>query len=100
MQPEALVVAYCHDQNGRLAGAASLVALRRADPQAVRQALADPEPVQVHPDADLSEITRAMADDNLLVLPVLDQDDHQIGVPTIDDALDAAITAEKRRMRG
>ena len=100
MQPEAIVVVYCHDYSGRLVGAASLVALLQADPQARMQALADPEPVHVHPDADLTEITRAMADYNLLVLPVLDHDDHQIGVLTIDDILEAAITPEKRRMRG
>ena len=40
-----------------------------------------------------------MADYNLLVLPVLDRDDHQIGVLTIDDILEAAITPEQRRMR-
>jgi Mg/Co/Ni transporter MgtE len=100
MQPEAIVVVYCHDYSGRLVGAVSRVALLQADPQALMQALADPEPVHVHPDADLTEITRAMADYNLLVLPVLDHDDHQIGVPTIDDILEAAITPEKRRMRG
>jgi CBS domain-containing protein len=97
MQPEAIVVAYCHDENQRLVGAVSVVALLQADPQAVMHALADPEPVHVHPDADLSEITRAMADYNLLVLPVLDHDDHQIGVLTIDDILEAAIAPERRR---
>ena len=53
-------------------------------------ALADPNPVHVHADADADadEITRAMADYNLLVLPVLDRDDHQIGVLTIDDTLE------------
>jgi CBS domain-containing protein len=100
MQPEAIVVAYCHDPNHRLAGAVSLVALCQSDPQATMAVLADPEPVHVHPDADLTEITRAMADYNLLVLPVLDGDDRLIGVLTVDDVLEAAITPEQRRMRG
>ena len=50
------------------------------------QVLADPEPVHVHPDADLTEITLAMAGYNLLVL-------------TIDDVLEAAVSPEQRRMR-
>jgi len=100
MQPEAIVVAYCHDQNQRLVGAVSLVALLQSDPQVTMQHLADPEPVHVHPDADLTEITRAMADYNLLVLPVLDSDDQLIGVLTFDDVLEAAIAPEHRRMRG
>jgi Mg/Co/Ni transporter MgtE len=61
--------------------------------------LADPHPVHVHPDADLPEITGAMSDYNLLVLPVLDHDDHLIGVLTIDDILEATIPPEWRRRR-
>jgi len=99
MQPEALVVAYSHDQNNHLVGAVGLVALLQADPQMTMQVLADPEPVHVHPDADLTEITLAMADYNLFVLPVLDSEDRLIGVLTIDDILEAAITPEQRRMR-
>ena len=62
------------------------------------QALADPNPVHVHTDADvdIDEITRAMADDNPLVLPVLDRDDHLIGVLIIDDTLEATIAPERR----
>ena len=99
MQPEALVVAYSHDENQRLVGAVSLVALLQSDPYATMQVLADPEPVHVHPDADLTEITLAMAGYDLLVLPVLDRDDKLIAVLTIDDIRAAAISPEQRRMR-
>ena len=97
MQPEALVVAFCHDQDQRLAGAISLVALVQSAPATTMETLAEPNPVHVHADADINEVTRAMADYNLLVLPVLDRDDHQIGVLTIDDILEAAIAPERRR---
>ena len=60
-------------------------------PATTMETLAEPNPVHVHADADLPEITRAMADDNLLVMPVLDPDDRQIGVLTIDDILEATI---------
>jgi len=97
MQPEAIVVACCHDRDQRLAGAVSLVALVQSAPASTMEALAEPDPVHVHGDADIDEITRAMADYNLLVLPVLDRDDHQIGVLAIDDILEAAIAPEHRR---
>ena len=100
MQPEAIVVSFAHDANQRLAGAVSLVALLQADPTLTIEALADPHPVHVHADADLAEITRAMADYNLLVLPVLDHDHRQIGVLTIDDILEAATAPERRRRQG
>ena len=93
------MVAHSHDENQRLVGAVSLVALLQSDPQTTMQVLADPEPVHVHPDADLTEITLAMAGHNLLVLPVLDRDDKLIAVLTIDDVLAAAISSEQRRMR-
>lgn len=100
MQHEAIVVVFCHDENQRVVGAVSLVALVQGDPLATLADLAEPDPVHVHPDADLNEITFAMADYNLLILPVLDQDDHLIGVLTSDDILEAAIAPEWRRRRG
>jgi Mg/Co/Ni transporter MgtE len=100
MQHEAIVVVFCHDEDRRVVGAVSLVALVQGDPLAALADLAEPDPVHVHPDADLNEITFAMADYNLLILPVLDQNDHLIGVLTSDDILEAAIAPEWRRRRG
>ena len=100
MQPEAIVVVFCHDEHNALTGAVSLVALVQADSTATLAELAEPAPVHVHPDADVNEITLAMADYNLLILPVLDHDDHLLGVLTSDDILEAAIAPEWRRRRG
>ena len=100
MQPEAIVVVFCHDQHNALTGAVSLVTLIQAAPTATMAELAEPAPVHVHPDADVNEITLAMADYNLLILPVLDHDDHLLGVLTSDDILEAAIAPEWRRRRG
>jgi len=99
MQHEAIVVVFCHDEDRRVVGAVGLVALVQGDPGATLADLAEPDPVHVHPDADLNEVTFTMADYNLLVLPVLDQDDHLIGVLTSDDILEAAIAPEWRRRR-
>jgi hypothetical protein len=100
MQPEAIVVVFCHDADRALTGAVSLVALVQADPDATLANLAEPAPVHVHPHADIDEIALAMADYNLLVLPVVDQDYRLIGVLTSDDVLEAAIEPERRRRRG
>jgi Mg/Co/Ni transporter MgtE len=100
MQAEALVVTFSHDDDLRVLGAVSLITLVQADPTATMGDLADGPAVHVHPDADLPEITLAMADYNLLLLPVLDSGDHLIGVLTIDDILEATIPADWRRRRG
>lgn len=100
MQHEAIVVVFCHDENLRVTGAVGIISLVQGDPRATLADLAEPDPVHVHPDADLNEITMAMADFNLLILPVLNQDDHLIGVLTSDDILEAAIAPEWRRRRG
>jgi len=42
-------------------------------------------------DTDPLHITRLMADYNLLLLPVVDTDNHILGVITVDDALKTAI---------
>jgi len=64
------------NEDHRLAGAVSLVALLQSAPDVTMKTLADPNPVHVHLDADLPKVTGAMADYNLLVLLVLDHDDH------------------------
>jgi CBS domain-containing protein len=99
MQPEALVTVYCHDGQQELVGAVGLVALLQQAPTRALQDVVDPNPVHVHTDADLTQITLAMADYNLLTLPVLDNEDHLVGVLTVDDVLDACIPDEWRHMR-
>ena len=98
-QPEAIMVAFCHDEQRRLVGAVNLVALLQSDPRATLGAVADPHPVHVHADADLPEVTLAMADYNLIVLPVVDEHDRLIGVLTCDNVLEAAVADEWRRRR-
>ncbi len=97
LQPEALTTVFSLDERGRLRGAASLVALIQADPGTRLAELADPDPVRVHPDADLVDVTLLMTDYNLLNLPVVDEGDHPIGVITVDDALEATVPANWRR---
>jgi len=78
------VVAFCHDQDQQLAGAVSSSPWRKAPPTS---------PWRLWPIPTLSTSTPdAISAYNLLVLPVLDHDDdHLIGVLTIDDILEATI---------
>lgn len=97
LQPEALATVFALNDHGKLRGAASLVALVQADPDIALRVVADRDPVRVHPDADLIDITLLMTDYNLLNLPVVDDDDHLIGVITVDDVLESSVPRNWRR---
>jgi CBS domain-containing protein len=97
LQPEALTTVYSLNPRGKLRGAASLVALIQADSDALLRTVADSDPIRVHPDADLIDITLLMTDYNLLNLPVIDDDDHVIGVITVDDVLESSLPRNWRR---
>jgi CBS domain-containing protein len=97
LQPEALATVFSLNHRERLRGAASLVALIQADPDALLRTVADSNPIRVHPDADLIDITLLMTDYNLLNLPVVDDDDHVIGVITVDDVLESSLPRNWRR---
>ena len=96
-QPQALTGVFLVDQRGRLCGAVTLVAAVQANPEALLSALADTDPVRVLADADTLHVTRLMADYDLFLLPVVDADNHIIGVVTVDDALEAAIPENWRQ---
>ncbi|MGH3844790.1 MAG: magnesium transporter MgtE N-terminal domain-containing protein [Pseudonocardiaceae bacterium] len=96
LQPEALTTVFSLNPRSKLRGAASLVALIQADPHALLRTVADRDPIRVRPDADLIDITLLMTDYNLLNLPVVD-DDHIIGVITVDDVLESSVPRHWRR---
>jgi CBS domain-containing protein len=97
LQPEALTTIFSLDERGRLRGAASLVALVQADPDARLRDVADTDPIRVHPEADLIDVTLLMTDYNLLNLPVVDDGDQLLGVITVDDALESTVPRHWRR---
>jgi Mg/Co/Ni transporter MgtE len=97
LQPEALTTIFSLNDHGKLRGAASLVALLQANPTTRLRDVADRDPIRVHPDADLIDITLLMTDYNLLNLPVVDDDDHLLGVITVDDALESTVPRNWRR---
>jgi CBS domain-containing protein len=98
--PGALSTVYVHDTTDALSGAATIVALLRADPQAPLAKVAEEEPESVHTDADLPEVARTMTDYNLAALPVVDEQQQVVGVITVDDVLELTLPAGWRRRFG
>jgi Mg/Co/Ni transporter MgtE len=54
----------------------------------------------VRTDADLPEVARTMTDYNLMMLPVIDEDERVVGVVTVDDVLELTLPAGWRRRFG
>ncbi len=98
--PATLTTVYVRDEDGRLSGSVPVVGLLRNDPNAPLSAIAEHEPVSMHTDADLPEVARMMTDYNLVMLPVVDEDQRVVGVVTVDDVLEQTLPAGWRRRFG
>lgn len=96
---EALAVVFVSRQ-GRLVGAVGLLALVRADEGTPLSALVEGEPVALAAADGVEEVARSMADFNLVCAPVTDDDDHVIGVVTVDDVLEVLVPSGWRRRFG
>jgi CBS domain-containing protein len=98
--PGTLTSVYLVDERGALVGSVFLASLLRAESQTRLQELVEHEPVSVSTGADLPEVARLMADYNLVMLPVLDEDERLVGVVTVDDVLELTLPAGWRRRYG
>jgi CBS domain-containing protein len=98
--PGVLTTVYAHDGEGALSGSAAVVALLRADGVARLMDVAEREPESVRTDADLPEVARTMTDYNLVMLPVVDEQRHVVGVVTVDDVLERTLPEGWRRRYG
>ena len=86
---EAMHAIYTTDSEGRLAGVLSLRELLAA-PEGGRLADVAWEEVQsVSPFADREEVARVITNYDLVVVPVVSESNHVIGVITVDDVIDA-----------
>jgi CBS domain-containing protein len=100
MAPGTLTTVYLLDPEGRLTGSVFIVTLLRSDPDTRLEDLAEHEPVSVETGADLPEVARAMTDYNLVMLPVVDEEERMVGVITVDDVLELTLPAGWRRRFG
>lgn len=73
------------DREDRLAGVVSLRGLIMAEPTALIEQIMDPDVILVRATADQEEAARLMSYYDLLALPVVDDDQHLLGLITHDD---------------
>lgn len=85
------------DEEGRLSGAVPLLQLVQHGDGEHLVELKQRGKTHVHPNDDFPEVARMMADFNLTCAPVVDDDDHIIGVITVDDVLEAMLPDSWRR---
>jgi CBS domain-containing protein len=83
--------------DGHLAGSVPLIELLRADGTMRISELVEHSNASVSVDDDFPEVARRMADFNLTVVAVLDDDNRVIGVITVDDVLGAMLPNAWRR---
>jgi magnesium transporter len=76
------------DREGRLVGVVSLLKILRADPREKLADLMDRSFISAPPSADQEACALLMSRYDLTALPVVDTDDHLVGVITIDDIID------------
>jgi CBS domain-containing protein len=100
LAPGTLTTVYLCNSEGGLSGSALVVTLLRTDAQTPLGDVAEHEPVWVGTDADLPEVARTMTDYNLVMLPVLDEEQRMVGVITVDDVLELTLPTGWRRRFG
>jgi CBS domain-containing protein len=95
-----LTTVYLLDGEGGLRGLVFVVSLLRARAGQALEEIAEREPVWVATDAEVPEVARMMTDYNLVMLPVLDENERMVGVVTVDDVLELTLPSGWRRRFG
>ena len=84
---------------GRLVGVVSLRDLLLADPQTQMMNVMRPVECIAHPLDEERDVARLIADEDLVALPVIDDEGKMLGIVTVDDAIDVILpTAWKKRI--
>ena len=89
-QEEAEMVFYLYitDEDDRLVGVASLRALATTPPDTLLKDIMVKRVHSVRPETDQEDVAQIVAQYNYLAVPVLDADDHLVGIVTVDDVVD------------
>ncbi len=102
-EAESIFYVYVIDEIGCLQGVVSIRSLVLADPKNMVRDTINPLLVAVRYDTDQEEVASLVAKYNLLALPVVDEDNHLLGMVTVDDVLDVMeeeATEDMLRMAG
>jgi Mg/Co/Ni transporter MgtE len=79
---------YIVDEERHLIGVVSLRQLVTSDPGTQMFALMDRDVIKVRANTDQEEVARIIAKYDLLGVPVVDEEDHLLGMVTVDDVID------------
>src|SRR5437588_5086307 len=85
---EMIYYLYIVDDEHRLVGVVSLRELVVAEPITRLRDLMDRDVIKVTTDTDQEEVARVIARYDLLGVPVVDSDNHLVGLVTVDDVID------------
>lgn len=85
---ETIYYIYVIDGTNHLVGILSLRELIVAHPKSTVQEIMIPDVLSVNVHADQEEVADLMSKYNLLALPVVDDDNHILGIITVDDIVD------------
>jgi CBS domain-containing protein/sporulation protein YlmC with PRC-barrel domain len=96
--PEETVTAvFAVDTRRHLVGVASVVMLLKHEPGQTLSEVTSPPPLTFSPDDELAEIAVRMADYDLTVAPVVNEQGLLLGIVTVDDLLEMMIPDDWRR---
>ena len=82
--------------SGHFLGVVHFQRLLREIPSTLVSSLLDSDIEAILPDGSLDQVVRAFATYNLVGLPVVDEDDHLLGVVTVDDVVDHMLPEDWR----
>ena len=85
---EMIYYLYIVDEEQHLRGVVSLRQLVTAEPDARMQDLMNPDVIKVQIETDQEEVARIIAKYDLLAAPVVDAENHLVGIVTVDDVID------------
>jgi Mg/Co/Ni transporter MgtE len=94
---ETITTVFTVDGDGRLRGVISVVALLKQEPGRLLADAAATPPLTLETDDELSEIAMHMADYDLMIAPVLDEQGGLLGIVSVDDLLEVMIPDDWRR---
>jgi CBS domain-containing protein len=82
--------------SGKYLGMVHFQRLLREPPSSILGGVVDNDIDPLHPDTDLTEITRRMATYDLVAMPVVDATHRLVGAVTVDDVLDHSLPRDWR----